>query len=70
MVNEDSAREQLLETIRSIEFQTLVNLVLVVLAAYLLGIIITKVISKISEKMSRRGRIKGKMIIPIIKVGI
>lgn len=70
MVNEDSAREQLLETIRSIEFQTLVNLVLVVLAAYLLGIIITKVISKISEKMSRSSRIKGKMIIPIIKVGI
>ncbi len=70
VIESNSTREQLLETVRSIEVQTLINMALVVLLAYLLGIILTKVISKISEKMSRRGRIKVKMITPIIKVGI
>lgn len=70
VVEDNTTREQLLGTIRSIEFQTLLNMFLVVLTAYLLGIILTKAISKVSEKMSRSSRVKVKMIIPLIKVGI
>ncbi len=67
MVDGETGREQLLEALRSIEMQTLVDMVLVVFAAYILGRIITAVLSKISENMSREGRIKVKMIIPAIR---
>jgi small-conductance mechanosensitive channel len=73
MVNGDSVstgREQLLETLRSIETQTIVNIVLAFFVAYILGRIITAVLSKVSEKMSRSSRIKVKMVIPAIKFGI
>lgn len=66
----ESGREQLLETIRSIEMQTLIDMVLILFVAYLLGRIVTTVLSKISEKMSRSGSVKVKMIIPAIKFGI
>lgn len=67
MVDGETGREQLLEALRSIEMQTLVDMVLVVFAAYILGRIITAVLSKISENMSREGRIKVKMVIPVIR---
>jgi small-conductance mechanosensitive channel len=70
MVDGESAREQLLETIRSIETQTLINMILIFLAAYVLGRIITHVLSRTSEKMSRSSRVKVKMIIPAVKFGI
>lgn len=66
----ESGREQLLETIRSIEMQTLIDMVLILFVAYILGRIVTSVLSKISEKMSRTGSVKVKMIIPAIKFGI
>ncbi|WP_410509665.1 mechanosensitive ion channel family protein [Methanosarcina hadiensis] len=66
----ESGRQQLLETIRSIEMQTLIDMVLILLVAYILGRIVTSVLSKISEKMSRSGSVKVKMIIPAIKFGI
>jgi small-conductance mechanosensitive channel len=73
MVDENAvntSREQLLETLRSIETQTIVNVILAFFVAYILGRIITIVLSKISEKMSRSGRVKVKMVIPAIKFGI
>ena len=70
MVNGESAREQLLETIRSIETQTLINMILIFFAAYVLGRIVTSILLKASERMSRSGRVKVKMIIPAVKFGI
>jgi len=70
MVNGETTREQLLESIRSIETQTLINIILIFFAAYVLSRIITSILSKASEKMSRSGRIKVKMIIPAVKFGI
>jgi small-conductance mechanosensitive channel len=70
MVDGNTSREQLVETLRSVETQTLVNIVLAILIAYLLGMIITDVLSRLSEKMSRSGRIKVKMVIPALKFGI
>jgi small-conductance mechanosensitive channel len=74
MVNGESAvetgRERLLESIRSIEMQTLIDMVLILFAAYILGRIVTIALSKFSEKMSRSGSVKVKMIIPAIKFGI
>jgi small-conductance mechanosensitive channel len=66
----ETSREQLLETLRSIEAQTLVNIFLVFFLAYILGRIISALLSKLSEKMSRSGRIKVKMVIPAVKFGI
>jgi moderate conductance mechanosensitive channel len=66
-IDGESGREQLIEALRSIEMQTLVDMVLVVFAAYVLGRIVTAVLSKISENMSRESRIKVKMIIPAIR---
>jgi small-conductance mechanosensitive channel len=66
----NTTREQLFETIRSIETQTLVNIILAFFVAYIFGRIITALLSKLSEKMSRSGRIKVKMVIPTIKFGI
>ncbi|MPM85008.1 hypothetical protein SDC9_132085 [bioreactor metagenome] len=73
MVGEDTVgtgREQLLETLRSIETQTLVNMVLIFVIAYLLGRIITSILSKTSERMSRSDRVKIKMVIPAVKFAI
>lgn len=67
---EDTTREQLLETLRSIETQTIVNILLIFFLAYVLGRIIAALLSRVSEKMSRSGRIKVKMIIPAAKFGI
>lgn len=66
----DTSREQLLETLRSIETQTLVNIILAFIIAYVLGKILAVLLSKVSEKMSRSGRIKVKMVIPAVKFGI
>lgn len=66
-IDGQTGREQLLEALRSIEMQTLIDMVLIVIAAYILGRIVTIVLSKISENMSREGRIKVKMIIPAIR---
>lgn len=66
----DTSREQLLETLRSIETQTLVNIILAFIFAYVLGRILAVLLSKVSEKMSRSGRIKVKMVIPAVKFGI
>ncbi|AKB29251.1 Potassium efflux system KefA protein [Methanosarcina siciliae C2J] len=70
MVNGDSGSQQLLETLRSIDTQTIVIMFLILAAAYVLSRIITTLLSKISEKMSRKDRIKVKMIIPTVKFGI
>ncbi|NLO30929.1 MAG: mechanosensitive ion channel [Methanosarcina mazei] len=67
MVDGESGREQLLEAIRSIDTETLINMILVLSIAYILSTIISVILSKISEKMSRNGRIKAKMLIPVIK---
>jgi small-conductance mechanosensitive channel len=67
MVDGESGREQFLEAIRSIDTETLINMVLVLSIAYILSMIISVLLSKISEKMSRGGRIKVKMLIPVIK---
>ena len=66
----NTTREQLLETIKSIETQTLVNIILAFFVAYIFARIITALLSKLSEKMSRSGRIKVKMVIPAVKFGI
>jgi moderate conductance mechanosensitive channel len=66
----NTSREQLLETLRSIETQTIVNIILAFFVAYILGRIVTVVLSKISENMSRSSRIKVKMVVPAIKFGI
>jgi small-conductance mechanosensitive channel len=66
----NTTREQLLETIISIETQTLVNIILAFFVAYIFARIITALLSKLSEKMSRSGRIKVKMVIPAVKFGI
>lgn len=66
----ETGREQLLETLRSIEMQTLIDMALILFIAYILGRIVTSVLSKLSEKMSRGGSVKVKMIIPAIKFGI
>jgi small-conductance mechanosensitive channel len=66
----NTTREQLLETIRSMETQTLVNIILAFFVAYIFARIITALLSKLSEKMSRSGRIKVKMVIPAVKFGI
>ena len=66
----NTTREQLLETIISIETQTLVNIILAFFVAYIFARIITALLSKFSEKMSRSGRIKVKMVIPAVKFGI
>ena len=67
MVDGESGREQLLEAIRSIDTETLINMILVLSIAYILSTIISVILSKISEKMSRNGRIKAKMLTPVIK---
>ncbi|MGB9929024.1 MAG: mechanosensitive ion channel family protein [Methanosarcina sp.] len=71
-VNEtvNSTREQLLETITSIETQTIIKMILIFVVAYLFGRIIAALLSKFSEKLSRSGRIKVKMVIPAIKFTI
>lgn len=66
----ETGREQLLETLRSIETQTLVTMISILLVAYILGKIVTIILLKISEKMSRSGSVKVKMTIPAIKFGI
>jgi len=66
----NTTREQLLETIISIETQTLGNIILAFFVAYIFARIITALLSKLSEKMSRSGRIKVKMVIPAVKFGI
>ncbi|MDR7666914.1 mechanosensitive ion channel [Methanosarcina sp. Z-7115] len=66
----DTSREQLLETLRSIETQTIVNILLIFFLAYILGRIIATILSKVSEKMSRSSRVKVKMVIPAVKFGI
>ncbi|HII92586.1 MAG TPA: mechanosensitive ion channel family protein [Methanosarcina sp.] len=66
----NTTREQLLETIISIETQTLVNIILAFFVAYIFARIITALLLKLSEKMSRSGRIKVKMVIPAVKFGI
>ncbi|AKB81128.1 Potassium efflux system KefA protein [Methanosarcina barkeri 3] len=66
----NTGREQLLETLRSIETQTIINIFLAFFVAYILGRIVTAVLSKISENMSRSSRIKVKMVVPAIKFGI
>jgi len=70
MVNGNSSREQLLETVKSIEIQTIINIALIFLFAYILGRIITTLFSKLSDKMNRSDRVKVKMIIPAVKFGI
>lgn len=70
MANGDTSSEQLLEILRSIDTQTIVTMFLVLAAAYVLGRVITTLLSKLSEKMSRSSRIKVKMIIPAVKFGI
>ena len=67
MVDGETGREQLLETLRSIDTQTLITMLLVFFVAYMLSRIITTVLSKVSEKLSRSGRIKVKMVIPAAK---
>jgi len=67
MVDVNTSREQLLETLTSIDTQTLITIILIFLIAYVLARIITTLLSKLSEKMSRSGRIKVKIIIPIVK---
>jgi small-conductance mechanosensitive channel len=67
MVDVNTSREQLLETLTSIDTQTLITIFLIFLIAYVLARIITTLLSKLSEKMSRSGRIKVKIIIPIVK---
>ncbi len=66
----DTSREQLLENLRSIETQTIINILLVFFLAYILARIIATILSKASEKMSRSGRVKVKMVIPAVKFGI
>ncbi|AKB18334.1 MULTISPECIES: mechanosensitive ion channel family protein [unclassified Methanosarcina] len=70
MVDVNESREQLLETLTSIDTQTLITIVLIFLFAYVLARIITTLLSKLSEKMNRGGRIKVKIIIPIVKFAI
>lgn len=70
MTNGDTGSQQLLETLGSIDTQTLVTMFLILAAAYVLGRIITTLLLKLSEKMSRKDRIKVKMIIPAVKFGI
>lgn len=63
MVNGDSGSQQLLETLRSIDTQTVVTMFLILAAAYVLGRVITALISKLSEKMSRKDRIDRKSVV-------
>jgi small-conductance mechanosensitive channel len=67
MVDGETGREKLLEALRSIETQTLINMVLIIFAAYVLARIITAILLKVSEKMNRSGRIKVKTIVPAIR---
>jgi small-conductance mechanosensitive channel len=70
MANGDTGSEKLLEIFSSIDTQTIVSMFLILAAAYVLGRVITTLLSKLSEKMSRSSRIKIKMIIPVVKFGI
>jgi small-conductance mechanosensitive channel len=70
MANGDTGSEKLLEIFSSIDTQTIVSMFLILAAAYVLGRVITTLLSKLSEKMSRSSRIKIKMIIPAVKFGI
>ncbi len=67
MADVNTSKEQLLETLKSIDTQTLIVIILIFLIAYVLARIITTLLSKLSEKTSRSGRIKVKIIIPIVK---
>ncbi len=66
----NTSREQLLETLRSIETQTIVNILLIFLLAYILGRILAAILSKASEEMSRTVRVKVKMLIPAVRFGV
>lgn len=70
MTNGDTSSQKLLETLGSIDTQTLVTMFLILAFAYFLGRVITVLLLKLSEKMSRSSRIKVKMIIPAVKFGI
>jgi small-conductance mechanosensitive channel len=70
MANGDTSSQKLLETLGSIDTQTLVTMFLILAFAYVLGRVITILLLKLSEKMSRSSRIKVKMIIPAVKFGI
>ena len=65
--NGDTSAQKLLETIRSIDTQIVLTMFLVFTIAYVLGRIITILLSKLSEKMNQSGRVKVKLIIPVVK---
>ncbi|WP_048168643.1 mechanosensitive ion channel family protein [Methanosarcina sp. 2.H.A.1B.4] len=67
MANGDTGAQQFLETIRSIDTQTLITMFLILSIAYVLGRVITILLSKLSEKMNQSGRVKVKLIIPVVK---
>jgi len=67
MVDGDTSSQQLLDTIMSIDIQTILTIVLIFSIAYILGRIITILLSKLSDKLSQSGRVKVKLIIPVVK---
>ncbi len=67
MADAETSRQQLLDTILSIDIQTLITIVLIFSIAYILGRIITVLLSKLSDKLSQSGRVKVKLIIPVVK---
>ena len=67
MVDGNTSRGATSGNLRSIDTQTLITIVLIFLIAYISARIITILLSKLSEKMSRSGRIKVKIFIPIVK---
>lgn len=67
MANGDTSAQQLMESIRSIDTQTLITMFLVFSIAYILGKIVTILLSKLSDKLSQSGRVKVKLIIPVVK---
>lgn len=67
MANGDTSVQQLLESIGSIDTYTLLTMFLIFSIAYVLGRVITILLSKLSEKMNQSGRVKVKLIIPVVK---
>ena len=67
MVDAETSRQQLLDTILSIDIQTLITIVLIFSIAYILSKIVTILLSKLSDKLSQSGRVKVKLIIPVVK---
>lgn len=67
MADAETSRQQLLDTILSIDIQTLITIVLIFSIAYILGKIVTILLSKLSDKLSQSGRVKVKLIIPVVK---